>query len=149
MLDTTEVFYGPNRRWITLTAKLPVAIYGLRSVTVNNRVFVIGKKIFEWNRNFPVWNFVLIFYILWHRRNFTVNITVKCAVPYFLGGYIREDTYRKSKYKKIRTYVSSKQILVYDPQNKTWQHEINMADRLGRWQHAVSVLPDISSFCGN
>ena len=44
-LDTTEVFYGLN--WITLTAKLPKAMYGHASVTVNNQVLIIGKKIFE------------------------------------------------------------------------------------------------------
>ena len=46
-LDTTEVFYGPNWRWITLTAKLPGAMFAHASVTVNNRVFTFGKKTLE------------------------------------------------------------------------------------------------------
>ena len=140
------MFYGPNRRWITLTAKLPNAMQDLRSVTVNNRVFITGKKIFEWNRNSPVWNIVLIFYILWHRRNFTVHSIVKCDIQcshseYFLGGYMRYIS-------KTKTYITSKKILVFDPwNNKTWQKEIDM--ETGRYMHAVSVLPNIWSFCGN
>ena len=60
-MDTTEVFYGPN--WSTVTARLPDAMYGHASVTVNNQVFIFGKKIFELFRNSAVWNIVLIFYI--------------------------------------------------------------------------------------
>ena len=60
-LDTTEVFYG--WRWSTLTAKLPIAMNKHASATVNNRVFISGKKTFELNGNSSVWNIVLIFYI--------------------------------------------------------------------------------------
>ena len=49
---------------------------------------------------------------------------------------------------KTKTYITSKKILVFDPwNNKTWQHEIDMA--FYRYSHAVSVLPNIWSFCGN
>ena len=78
---------------------------------------------------------------------FTVHSTVKCAVKctpseYFLGGLMRYIKYPKKK------YISSNQILVFDPwNNKTWQHEKDMA--FYRYSHAVSVLPDIWSFCGN
>ena len=49
---------------------------------------------------------------------------------------------------KTKTYITSKKILVFDPwNNKTWQKEIDMA--FYRYRHAVSVLPNIWSFCGN
>ena len=97
--------------------------------------------------NSPVWNIMLIFHILWHRRKFTVRSTVKCAVKctpseYFLGGLMRHINYPKDK------YISSNQILVFDPwNNKTWQKEKDMA--FYRFQHAVTVIPNIWSFCGN
>ena len=60
---------------------------------------------------------------------------------YFLGGHIRYDKSRKIQ-------ITSKQILVFDPwNNKTWQHEKDMT--CYRYRHAVTVLPNIWSFCGN
>ena len=46
-----------------MTAKLPIAMNKHASVTVNNLVFIYGKKTFELNGNSAVWNIVLIFYI--------------------------------------------------------------------------------------
>ena len=44
------MFYEPNWSWTTLDkAKLPNAMVNHASLTVNNRVFIFGKKIFELN----------------------------------------------------------------------------------------------------
>ena len=54
---------------------------------------------------------------------------------YFLGGHTGQPSPNTNK----------KQILVYDPWNNTWRHETDMT--VIRVSHAVSVLPDIWSFC--
>merc|ERR1711874_355915 len=78
-LDTTEVFYGPNRRWITLTAKLPVGMYHLKSVTVNNRVFTIGGYIrYDKSRKMAVTSKQILVFDPWNNKTWQHEKDMTC-----------------------------------------------------------------------